>query len=299
MVNARCGCLLLATALLVPGATSIAQDADADDDAVVGDELAWAEDVDPIVPVVRGIDPAADRILRAMSEFHAGVDAFTFTLEVAEDVLLPHGQMISYGGVAEVAVQRPGSLNTRFRGEQRNSRVIFHNGRCTLYNINTDVYAVAEVPKVLGDAIDTAIERYGLNIPAADIIYEDPYAELTAAVDYGYVVGKTSIEGVECHHLAFAQETIDWQAWIQVGPRPLLRKLVITYKDEPASPNYTAYLRDWDLASDPGETKDRAAEFPDRVRSLAAAWEAYAKDNGVIRPDKPIVYGRPVTRGKY
>ena len=49
---------------------------------------------DPIWPVVSGIDPAADRILRNWSDYLAGAAAFTVVLEIAEDVLLPHGQMV-------------------------------------------------------------------------------------------------------------------------------------------------------------------------------------------------------------
>ena len=108
---------------------------------------------DPIWPIKRGIEPAADRILRDMSEYLAGVESFTFTIEVAEDVLLSHGQMIQYGGVSEVAVQRPGNLHARFRGEERRSNIVIHDGRCTLHNLQGNMYAVAEVSTLLDDAI--------------------------------------------------------------------------------------------------------------------------------------------------
>ncbi len=82
-------------ALLAVGSTLPAQDAAVDED----DSLADIEPAhsgfygvdDPIWPVKRGIYPAADRILRDWSEYLAGAAAFTVTLEVAEEVLLPHG----------------------------------------------------------------------------------------------------------------------------------------------------------------------------------------------------------------
>ncbi len=202
---------------------------------------------DPIWPVKHGIDPAADRILRDWSEYLAGAKTFTVTVEVAEDVLLAHGQMIQYGGVSKVVVQRPGSVRVQFRGEERQSNVVIHDGRCTLYNVASDIYATTEVPTLLDDAIDKIVEKYGLNVPVADILYQDPYAAVIGAVDYAYVVGRANIDGVDCHHLAFAQETIDWQVWIQAGPEPLLRKLVITYKDDTGWPQYTARFPQWDL----------------------------------------------------
>ena len=160
MLTARTSILVTGTglaALLAVGSTLPAQDAAVDE----ADSLADIEPAasgfygvdDPIWPVKRGIDPAADRILRDWSEYLASAAAFTVTLEIAEEVLLPHGQMIQYGGVSEVAVQRPGSLHARFRGEERRSNVIIHDGRCTMLNLESNIYTVTGVPTLLDDAI--------------------------------------------------------------------------------------------------------------------------------------------------
>ena len=61
------------------------------------------------------------------------------------------------------------------------------------------------------------------------------------------MVGRHGVDGVPCHHLAFSQESIDWQIWIEDGPQPVPRKLVITYKTEPGSPQYVARLSNWDF----------------------------------------------------
>jgi hypothetical protein len=36
--------------------------------------------------------------------------------------------------------------------------------------------------------------------------------------------------------------------WIEAGGRPLLRKVVLTHKQLPGSPQWTAYLSDWNFA---------------------------------------------------
>ena len=40
----------------------------------------------------------------------------------------------------------------------------------------------------------------------------------------------SKVQGQLCHHLAFRQEDIDWQIWIENGPTPLPRKFLITDK---------------------------------------------------------------------
>jgi len=55
----------------------------------------------------------------------------------------------------------------------------------------------------------------------------------------------------------------------------------------------------FNLAEDPGEVQDLAAQNPDLVTELALGWTTYAEANGVIHPDTPVAYGRPVAAGKY
>jgi arylsulfatase len=55
----------------------------------------------------------------------------------------------------------------------------------------------------------------------------------------------------------------------------------------------------YNLADDPGEVNDVAAEYPELVDELTQAWERYAKENGVIRPSEPVAYARPVSGRKY
>jgi hypothetical protein len=81
----------------------------------------------------------------------------------------------------------------------------------------------------------------------ADLVRADPYAELSGGVTYGRYLGLHQAAGTLCHHLAFAQETIEWQIWIDAGAQPLPRKIVITYVDEDGEPQYAATIRRWNL----------------------------------------------------
>jgi arylsulfatase len=49
----------------------------------------------------------------------------------------------------------------------------------------------------------------------------------------------------------------------------------------------------YDLSLDPGETADLADRQPDRLSKLTARWRTYASVNGVVPPDKLILYARP------
>lgn len=46
----------------------------------------------------------------------------------------------------------------------------------------------------------------------------------------------------------------------------------------------------YNLAEDPGETRDRSAEEPARVKTLTAAWDAYARETRLILPSTPATF---------
>jgi len=54
--------------------------------------------------------------------------------------------------------------------------------------------------------------------------------------------------GCACHHLAFKQQNIDWQIWIEDGPQPLIRRFVITHKQEEGAPEFTALITHWNFS---------------------------------------------------
>ena len=87
----------------------------------------------------------------------------------------------------------------------------------------------------------------GIDLPLIDLAMSDPYANATAKVEQGKYFGIATVLGVPCHHLAFTQENVDWQVWIEDGPQPLIRKFVITYKNEPGAPEFTALITHWNL----------------------------------------------------
>jgi len=55
----------------------------------------------------------------------------------------------------------------------------------------------------------------------------------------------------------------------------------------------------YDLSSDPGELHDLSSDYPERTAELASAWLEYADANGVIQPDAPTFYSKPVVGRKY
>ena len=83
-------------------------------------------------------------------------------------------------------------------------------------------------------------------------------------------LGTGVIGGVECDHLAFRTDEVDWQIWIAQGPRPYPCRYVITSTNVPGSPQYTIDVRAWRTGAE-AASDDFKAAIPVGARKLNPA----------------------------
>jgi hypothetical protein len=214
--------------------------------------LAGAQEAAPAsssAPPPRSVEARAEQELKRMGEFLAKLPHFAFDAEETFDEI-PDGQLRrQLTNVRRVAVERPNHLAADTTGDTLN-RAWWYDGRTvTALDKEHNVYATIDAPATIDATIDKIADEYGIEQPLTDFLYADPYAVLMAGVTYGRYLGLHQAAGVACHHLAFSQETIEWQIWIDAGDKPLPRKLVISYVQEPGEPQYSAVIRRWNLES--------------------------------------------------
>ena len=90
--------------------------------------------------------------------------------------------------------------------------------------------------------------RYQLD---EDFVGDESLREsLLADVSTADYLGRHRVGDYTCDHLAFTQDTIDWQVWLDVDEGPRLRKMVITYKLEDGAPQYTMWVTQFDMLDD-------------------------------------------------
>src|SRR3954447_11083184 len=197
-----------------------------------------------------GVDPKADAILRSMGRTLAAAKTFSFEASETSDNFSPSGQKIQLGKTVKALVRRPGSISAVVNGDVENIAYYYRGKTVTIVNNLEHVYAVQDVPPDNADAMfDFLADRFRITAPLSDLMFADPYQAMIVHVRGGEYLGLHAVDGTKCHHLAFRQDAIDWQIWIEEGSQPLPRKVVITYKDLPGAPQFTAVLQKWELTS--------------------------------------------------
>jgi hypothetical protein len=191
------------------------------------------------------IEKDAKEILRSMSDHLGGLTSFSVDADIDNEVVDLQGQKLHLNSSAELVIERPGNLYIHRKGGAGEVELIFDGKVVTIHGIRRNQYMQIASPGNIDLALQTASIETGIDFPGADLFYLDPYDGLMHGVVSGAYLGSGYVNGIECHHLAFRSEQVDWQIWIQTGDVPLPMKYAITTKWVTAAPQYVARFRNW------------------------------------------------------
>ncbi len=199
-------------------------------------------------PNSTNIAPRAAEILRNACQYLAEAPFFGITAEVWREHVNEAGEKLQFTRMIEMEVKRPDRLHVEIN-TPHSQRGFWYNGKgLTVLDRTENLFSTTPMPPKLDGALDAAHDDFGIDLPLIDLAVSDPYANAMARVQTAKYFGVAPAMGFNCHHLAFTQENVDWQVWIEDGPQPLIRKFVITHKNEPGAPEFTALIRSWNLS---------------------------------------------------
>ena len=204
------------------------------------------------VPVVRaqpaGIEPEAEKLLRRMGDFLAGRKQFSLKTENSIEAVLASGQKLQFNAPATLTLSRPNKMRAHRKGDIVNQEFFYDGKTLTLFNPKENLYATEAAPSTLEEMLDYAREKLDVIAPATEFLYKDAAEKMLREASAGFVVGPSVVDGVKCTHVAFRGAEFDWQIWIENGDKPLPRKFILTSKQVKGEPQFTALVRNWDLA---------------------------------------------------
>ncbi|MFZ5450914.1 MAG: DUF2092 domain-containing protein [Thermodesulfobacteriota bacterium] len=204
-----------------------------------------AEPTSPAPVVTPEPDPL--QVLQKMCDFLKSQQQFTYKAEVADDQVYAGGKKLQYGIDMETFVRRPDRLRVNAEGDLLDKQFYFNGKTITLYDKDDNVYGTLEVPPNIESALEKASKEFGVRVALTDLASPKLCELIRKKVKHSLYAGLHKVRGVPCHHLAFDSDEVQLQLWIDAGDKPLPRKVVMNYKTLPASPQWTAYLSDWNF----------------------------------------------------
>ncbi len=195
------------------------------------------------------IDSRADAALRRMSAALSAARSFSFRSTASMEEPLKSGQLATFTRETSVLVRRPDRIFAESHRGEDVWQLCYAGQSLTILNRRTGTYATAQVPGRIDEMLDEIAHKYELTMPLADLLFSDTYKVLTENVLTGSHVGLHEVDGSTCDHLLFTQRNVDWQIWIRAEGEPVPLKIVIDYRNRTDRPQFTATLKDWNLAA--------------------------------------------------
>jgi hypothetical protein len=226
------------------------------------------------ISVARADEAQARGLFKAMSDYLSAQKAISLDYDSNLEIVSTQQQKVGLASSGTVTLTRPDKLHVTRAGGFANVEMVFDGKTLTLLGKNANLYAQVEAPGTIDQLVDVLRDKYHRPVPGADLLMSNPYKELMPLVTDVKDLGSGVIRGIECDHLAFRTNEVDWQIWIAQGARPYPCRYVITSKKVTGWPQYTLDITAWrvgtavapdafKLAIPPGAKKLMPSEIPD------------------------------------
>jgi hypothetical protein len=195
---------------------------------------AYSQDAEPKAQKAKesapAVDPQAAAIIKRASELLGEAKHVAFTAEIWEDVDVPDGPTLQVSRTVDIKMRRPDRLVILKSGTEP-ERAFYYDGKeLTVHDLKAGCYGSIKAPATIDAMVDAAAEKYDISLPIEDLIISKPFGDGASKAKSGQYLGLDRVLGVNCHHVAFQSDAVEWQAWVDTGTLPVMRKVVITFK---------------------------------------------------------------------
>lgn len=191
-----------------------------------------------------------DELLNKMCSFLKEKSSFSVEIDITYDNVLQSGEKVQYSAYQEVLVNKPNKLRSDYIGDQRNTSFYYDGKSFTLFNPNLNVYATKNAPSSINEVVDNIEAKYGITIPMSNLFVSDPCQAIKSDIQQSLYLGSNLVNRQPAYQILFVGETRNVQLWISQKEPFLIQKAIITYKDLPESPQYTAIFSNWNFKPD-------------------------------------------------
>jgi hypothetical protein len=206
---------------------------------------ASAEEAAPL------LDPDALAVANRAGDFLRETKRFSFSAESGYEVVQEDGSKIEFGNTRRYVVQRPDRVRVENEPREGERRLTVFDGKSFVQaDLGENVYARTDLkrPRDIDFVIDLLRERLDSPIPLAELLRNNPRQAIEDSLEAADVVGRERLRGMDCDHIALRNPDADLQLWIARGERPLVQRVVITYRNLDGQPSFWADLDDWSFA---------------------------------------------------
>jgi hypothetical protein len=191
------------------------------------------------------IDPQVREVLNRACDELSSARTVSYHAEITFDSVLPSHVKLQYAAELDAAIERPNRLAISYKSDLGAKEIWYDGKTLTILDPAHRAYASMAAPDTIDAMLTQAARDNNLSMPLANLDLNHPCDRAYRDIQRAKYVGVNDVGGVDCDHLAFIQQEADWQLWVDHGKQPLPLKVVITYKNLPSQPQWSAVFSKW------------------------------------------------------
>jgi hypothetical protein len=180
----------------------------------------------------------AKSLFKAMSDYLGEQTKMSFDLDTSLEVVTNDLQKLSLTSSGSLTMVRPDRVHMVRHGGFADAEFYFDGKTLSLFRRDRNIYSRIDIPGSVEDLVVELRDKYQRPLPAADLLSADVFDAMMPDVKDVKDLGTGFIRGIECDHIAFRTDEVDWQLWIARGDRPYPVRLIVTSKKVAGSPQY-------------------------------------------------------------
>lgn len=171
------------------------------------------------------------------------------TLRVYED---KDGDFLHIGHNMNVQVRRPDHVAIVSNGDDGTTKFVYDGKQAAVLDVADNRYVQVPFTGDLQAMFEAVSQRTGHDTPLADLLSGDPAKSFMSGVIAAKQAGTDTIDGVKTKHLHLTQAgAAEMELWVDDNNLP--RRLIITYRSLPGTPNFIAEFSDWNFTNRPAD----------------------------------------------
>lgn len=180
----------------------------------------------------------AKSLFKAMSDYLGKQTKMSLDLDTSLEVVTNDQQKLSLASSGSLTMVRPDKVRMVRRGGFADAELYFNGQTLSLFRRDQNIYSKINMPGSVEHLVGELRDKYQRPLPAADLLSANVFDAMMPDVKDVKDLGTGFIRGLECDHIAFRTDEVDWQLWIARGDRPYPVRLIVTSKKVAGSPQY-------------------------------------------------------------
>ncbi|XZG71893.1 DUF2092 domain-containing protein [Chitinibacteraceae bacterium HSL-7] len=181
---------------------------------------------------MQAVETRAVLALNRMSNYLDTLKQFEVSSDVDTDYLSDDKQIITKTRQVLLRTRFPDGLYASISHPARQRDFYFDGKHATLYAPTKGYYATVEAPATVGELINVLDEKYGVDVPLADLFEWSGTEASTSEFEAARYAGAAVINDRVCDQYAYRSQGAQWQLWIERSDTPLPCRLAIANDDE-------------------------------------------------------------------